>query len=117
MLVEGNLKFVIFVAKKYLRNGAEICDIIQYGNIGLMRACEKYDPSYNACFTSYSYYWIKQVIMKELNSLTCAFEFPYHLISLNMSMKKTINKLRVRYKREPLVHEIANQLIKLELVC
>ena len=51
MLVEGNLKFVIFVAKKYLRNGAEICDIIQYGNIGLMRACEKYDPSYNAYFS------------------------------------------------------------------
>ena len=102
LLTEGNLKFVIFVSKRFYHTGIDINEIIQLGNIGLMKACEKYDSSFSASFTTYAYYWIKQNIMKELGFINCSLSVSYNIISLNMSIKKTINILRLMLNREPI---------------
>lgn len=110
ILTEGNLKFVIFVSKRYYQTGLDINEIIQLGNIGLMKACEKYDSSFSASFTTYAYYWIRQNIMKELGYINCSLSVSYHIVSLNMAMNKTINILRTMLNREPTDEEIAEHM-------
>jgi len=110
LLTEGNLKFVIFVSKRYYQTGLDINEIIQLGNIGLMKACEKYDSSFSASFTTYAYYWIRQNIMKELGYINCSLSVSYHIISLNLAMKKTVNMLRLILNREPTDEEIAEHM-------
>lgn len=106
-LTEGNLKFVIFVGKKYIKNGIDIIDIIQYGNIGLMKACEKYEPSFNSCFSTYAYYWIKQNITKNISQVICPVSIPYALVSFNVLIKKCIKELKEEYGEEPNIYQIA----------
>ena len=110
LLTEGNLKFVIFVSKRFYQTGIDINEIIQLGNIGLMKACEKYDPSFSASFTTYAYYWIRQNIMKELGYINCSLSVSYHIISVHMTMNKTIRMLRVLLNREPTDEEIAEHM-------
>ena len=110
VLLEGNLKFVIFVGKQYFKKGVESSEIVQYGNVGLMKACEKYNPSFNASFTTYAYYWIKQCIMKGLADITTSVTVSYGMVTFNMLMKKTINMLSVVLNREPTEEEIAEYM-------
>ena len=65
-LVEANLRFVVCISKLFYRNNKDVNDLIQYGNIGLMRAIEKYNPEYNTNFSTYAYYWIKQNISSNI---------------------------------------------------
>lgn len=110
MLTEGNLKLVISVGKQYYKKGIDINDIIQLGNIGLMKACERYVPSFNTCFSTYSYYWIKQNITRNLIYNTCPVSVSYGLVSFNILMRKNIEELRSELGREPTSHEIAEYM-------
>jgi len=110
ILLEGNLKFVIFVGKQYFKRGIDVNEIIQYGNIGLMKACEKYDPSFNTTFTTYAYYWIKQSIMRGVADITTCVSVSYNMVAFNMLMRKTINTLSVIFDKEPTEDELAEYM-------
>lgn len=117
MLVEGNLKLVISVGKKYYKKGIDINDIIQLGNIGLMKVSERYNPKFNTCFSTYAYYWIKQNITRNLSDIICPVTIPYNIMSFNVLMKKNIKILRDEFGREPTVEEIADYMgVSLEKV-
>lgn len=110
ILTEGNLKFVIFVGKRYYNKMMDINDIIQFGNIGLMRACEKYDPSFNTSFTTYAYFWIKQSIIRGISCASSSVSVSYGLVSFNAMMNKAISTLSSVLDRTPTEYEIAEYM-------
>lgn len=89
-LVDANLRFVVCISRSFYRNNRDFNDIVQFGNIGLMKAIEKFDPKYNTNFSTYAYYWIKQNISKNISDLEMTVRVPYNLHSLNSLMKKMI---------------------------
>lgn len=107
-LVEGNLRVVVAAAKPFFRDDVSFLEIIQYGNIGLMRAVEKYDPSFDTLFVTYGYYWIKQGLRAAVKAeFTTATSVSYYAIERNNMRLKTINVLSNELGREPTDNEIA----------
>lgn len=109
-MVEYNLRLVIYVSKRYYKKVADINEIVQLGNIGLMKACERYDPTFNTCFSTYAYHWIRQNITREIAHITCPISIPVGLYAFNLSVKKSVNFLRKELKREPRIEEIADHM-------
>lgn len=87
-LVVGNLRFVISVAKMYQNQGMDIMDLISEGNIGLMKAAERFDPSSGFKFISYAVWWIKQSIMASLNDNARTIRIPSNLVQEAQKRKK-----------------------------
>jgi RNA polymerase primary sigma factor len=88
-LVVGNLRFVITVAKLYQGQGMDIMDLISEGNIGLMKAAERFDPSSGFKFISYAVWWVKQSIMASLNENARIIRLPSNIIQENQKRQKT----------------------------
>lgn len=107
ILVESNLRLVIDIAKQLSNNVSELVDNIQNGNIGLIKAIDKYNPNKGTKFSSYAYYWIKREIIyvgyKEKKNITLPFDFKdkYRRYS------KAKIELQYRLKRNPTIEEIA----------
>lgn len=89
-LVYGNLRFVISVAKQYQNNGLEILDLISEGNIGLLKAIEKFDPKCGYRFISYAVWWIRQSIMSSINENGRTIRIPSNLIQETQKAKKNL---------------------------
>jgi len=87
-LIEGNLRFVISIAKQYQNNGLEILDLISEGNIGLIKALEKYDPKSGNKFISYAVWWVKQNIMSSINENGRTIRIPSNLIQETQKAKR-----------------------------
>ena len=87
-LVVGNLRFVITVAKSYQNNGMELIDLISEGNLGLVKAAERFDPNSGYRFISYAVWWIKQSIMSSLNENSRMIRLPSNIIQDNNKRKK-----------------------------
>jgi RNA polymerase primary sigma factor len=87
-LVIGNLRFVITVSKSYQNNGMDLIDLISEGNIGLMRAAERFDPNSGNKFISYAVWWIKQSIMASLNENSRTIRLPSNIIQENQKRRK-----------------------------
>lgn len=109
-LMMGNLKFVIYISKKYLNLYNDLNVLIQYGNIGLMQAIEKYDFKYNTSFTTYAYYWVKRSILINASFDKTSFKIPYNVVNLNINIKKAERELSKRLNRCPTLGEIAAYL-------
>jgi len=90
-LVLGNLRFVITVAKSYQNNGMDLIDLISEGNIGLIRAAERFDPNSGNKFISYAVWWVKQSIMASLNDNARTIRLPSNIIQENQKKKKNEN--------------------------
>lgn len=90
-LVLGNLRFVISVAKQYQGQGLDIMDLISEGNIGLLKAAEKFDPHSGYKFISYAVWWIKQSIMLSLNENSRTIRLPSNIIQEQYKKQKTQN--------------------------
>lgn len=88
-LIIGNLRFVISVAKSYQNNGMELIDLISEGNIGLIKAAEKFDPNSGNKFISYAVWWIKQSIMSSLNENSRIIRLPTNVIQENQKRRKS----------------------------
>jgi RNA polymerase primary sigma factor len=87
-LVVGNLRFVISVAKSYQNSGMELIDLISEGNLGLIKAAERFDPNSGYRFISYAVWWIKQSIMSSLNENSRMIRLPSNIIQDNNKKKK-----------------------------
>jgi RNA polymerase primary sigma factor len=87
-LVIGNLRFVISVAKSFQNNGLDLIDLISEGNIGMIKAAERFDPSSGNKFISYAVWWVRQSIMAALNDYSRTIRLPSNIVQENQKKRK-----------------------------
>lgn len=105
-LITANLRFVISVAKKYQGNGLSLVDLIQEGNLGLIKAAEVFDPDRGIKFISYAVWWIRQSIMKALSDQSRTIRLPLNQISCLSKVNKISEKFEQTHNRKPSVNEL-----------
>jgi RNA polymerase primary sigma factor len=109
-LIEQNYRLVIPIAKRFIKKGIDFMDLIEEGNMGLIKAVEKFDLSKKVAFSTYAVYWIEQYMRKAIENQTKTIRIPSHIWdSLNLWMK-TWSNLREKLNREPSVEEVAAKL-------
>lgn len=109
-LVECNLLLVVSIAKKYYGCGLPLIDIIQEGNLGLIKAAEKYDGEKGFRFSTYATYWIRQAISRGLGDQSRTIRIPANMVELLSKVKKASSLLTQTLHREPTEKEIAEYL-------
>jgi RNA polymerase primary sigma factor len=109
-LVEANLRLVVKVAQDYVGRGLTLDDLIGEGNLGLIRAAQKFDPGYGVRFGTYAVYWIKQSIRLALSTSTAMIRLPAHVLGLLSKWRKAERALSIELARAPSVDEVAAAL-------
>ena len=107
-LIESNLRFVVTVAKEYLYSNIPLEDLISEGNIGLMKAVNKFDESRKIRFISYAVWWIRQSIIQSIYENGSVVRLPVNRININNKISKTKEILTKELNREPTAQEISD---------
>jgi len=109
-LANANLRFVVSVAKQYQNQGLSLSDLINEGNVGLIKAAEKFDETKGFKFISYAVWWIRQAIMQALAEQSRIVRLPLNKVGLNNKISKTMSLLEQQFEREPSTEEVASLL-------
>ena len=109
-LVRANLRFVVSVAKQYQNQGLSLADLINEGNVGLIKAAQRFDETKGFKFISYAVWWIRQAILQAVAEQSRMVRLPLNQVGYLSRVKKTASMLEQLYQRKPTIKEIADEL-------
>lgn len=109
-LTKANLRFVVSVAKQYQNNGLSLGDLINEGNLGLIKAASRFDETRGFKFISYAVWWIRQSILQALAEQSRIVRLPLNRVSSLNKLSRTFSELEQKYQRDPSYEELSNTL-------
>lgn len=113
-LIKANLRFVVSVSKQYQNQGLPLSDLINEGNLGLIKAAQRFDETKGFKFISYAVWWIRQSILQALAEQARLVRLPLNKVGLTSKIQKTFSQLEQQLEREPSAEEIA-QVLNMDL--
>jgi len=108
-LIRANTRLVVSIAKKYMRHGVPLSDLIQEGNLGLMQAVERYEPDRGTRFATYATWWIRQAVTRALGEHGATVRLPAHVLQERRRLGRARDQLRQELERRPTIEEIAEE--------
>jgi len=108
-MIQSNLRLVVCIAKRYINRGLSFLDLVQEGNLGLMRAVGRYDYRKGYKFSTYASWWIRQSITRALGDKSRTIRIPNHILEMRSKIVKSFHQLVREFGRKPLAEEIATR--------